>query len=172
MIFGGRDFCSNWVIRVVHPQMRSFFFLREKMISFLAIWGHNQTLGLCSWILDFQASRTVRNIGLLLTQSSLWYFCYSSQNWLKQTLLRRSVLLRGLFLLLLLPMSSNALNSACHMTESTFNLWIRKISWRRKWQPTPVFLPGKFHKQEEPGGLKSMESQRVGHNGTSEHQAL
>ena len=23
----------------------------------------------------------------------------------------------------------------------------RKISWRRKWQPTPVFLPRKFHKQ-------------------------
>ena len=21
----------------------------------------------------------------------------------------------------------------------------RKISWRRKWQPTPVFLPGEFH---------------------------
>ena len=26
-----------------------------------------------------------------------------------------------------------------------FNPWIRKIPWRRKWQPTPVFLPGKFH---------------------------
>ena len=24
-----------------------------------------------------------------------------------------------------------------------FSPWIRKISWRRKWQPTPVFLPGK-----------------------------
>ena len=24
-------------------------------------------------------------------------------------------------------------------------LWIRKIPWRRKWQPTPVFLPGKLH---------------------------
>ena len=23
----------------------------------------------------------------------------------------------------------------------------RKISWRRKWQPTPVFLPGKSHGQ-------------------------
>ena len=23
--------------------------------------------------------------------------------------------------------------------------WIWKILWRRKWQPTPVFLPGKFH---------------------------
>ena len=22
-----------------------------------------------------------------------------------------------------------------------FSLWARKISWRRKWQPTPVFLP-------------------------------
>ena len=23
--------------------------------------------------------------------------------------------------------------------------WVRKISWRSKWQPTPVFLPGKSH---------------------------
>ena len=29
----------------------------------------------------------------------------------------------------------------------TFNLWVRKIPWRRKWQPTPVFLPGEFHGQ-------------------------
>ena len=28
-----------------------------------------------------------------------------------------------------------------------FNPWIGKISWRRKWQPTQVFLPGKFHGQ-------------------------
>ena len=26
-----------------------------------------------------------------------------------------------------------------------FNPWVRKISWRRQWQPTPVFLPGKSH---------------------------
>ena len=25
--------------------------------------------------------------------------------------------------------------------------WVRKIPWRRKWQPTPVFLPGKSHGQ-------------------------
>ena len=25
--------------------------------------------------------------------------------------------------------------------------WVGKIPWRRKWQPTPVFLPGKFHGQ-------------------------
>ena len=28
-----------------------------------------------------------------------------------------------------------------------FNPWVRKIPWRRKWQPTPVFLPGKSHRQ-------------------------
>ena len=28
-----------------------------------------------------------------------------------------------------------------------FNPWVWKIPWRRKWQPTPVFLPGKFHGQ-------------------------
>ena len=27
-----------------------------------------------------------------------------------------------------------------------FDPWVRKILWGRKWQPTPVFLPGKFHR--------------------------
>ena len=39
--------------------------------------------------------------------------------------------------------------------------------WRRKWQPTPVLLPGKFHGlrgSSEPGRLQSMESQRVEHD--------
>ena len=26
-----------------------------------------------------------------------------------------------------------------------FDPWVRKIPWRRKWQPTPIFLPGKSH---------------------------
>ena len=28
-----------------------------------------------------------------------------------------------------------------------FEPWVRKIPRRRKWQPSPVFLPGKFHGQ-------------------------
>ena len=36
-----------------------------------------------------------------------------------------------------------------------FDPWVRKIPWRRAWQPTPVFLPGESH-GEEPGGLQSM----------------
>ena len=28
------------------------------------------------------------------------------------------------------------------LQELRFDPWVRKISWRRAWQPTPVFLPG------------------------------
>ena len=28
-----------------------------------------------------------------------------------------------------------------------FDPWVGKVPWRRKWQPTPVFLPGEFHGQ-------------------------
>ena len=30
---------------------------------------------------------------------------------------------------------------------AVFNPWVGTISWRRKWQPSPVFLPGEFHGQ-------------------------
>ena len=30
-----------------------------------------------------------------------------------------------------------------------FNPWVRKTLWSRKWQPTPIFLPGKFHGQRK-----------------------
>ena len=33
------------------------------------------------------------------------------------------------------------------MQETGFNPWVGKIPWRRKWQPTLVFLPGKSHGQ-------------------------
>ena len=43
-----------------------------------------------------------------------------------------------------------------------FSPWVGKMPWRRTWQPTPVFLPGESPWTEEPGGLQSMRSQRVG----------
>ena len=33
-----------------------------------------------------------------------------------------------------------------------FDPWIGKSPWRRKWQPTPVSLPGKFHGQRSLAG--------------------
>ena len=37
-----------------------------------------------------------------------------------------------------------------------FDSWVGKISWRRVWQPTPIFLPGEPPWTEEPDGLQSM----------------
>ena len=41
-----------------------------------------------------------------------------------------------------------------------FDPWVRKITWRRNWEPIPVFLPGKSHGQRSladynPWGHKS-----------------
>ena len=33
-----------------------------------------------------------------------------------------------------------------------FDPWVRKIPWRRTWQPTPVFLPGESHGQRSLAG--------------------
>ena len=44
-----------------------------------------------------------------------------------------------------------------------FDSWIRKIPWRTKWQPPPVFLPGESHVQRSlvgysPQGLKESDA--------------
>ena len=46
--------------------------------------------------------------------------------------------------------------------RSGFDPWVRKISWRRKWQPTPVFSPDKSHGQRSlvdysPKGCKELD---------------
>ena len=51
-----------------------------------------------------------------------------------------------------------------------FNPWVRKIPWRRTWQPTPVFLPGKSHGQRSLAVCRgAMGSQRVRHDLAAEH---
>ena len=37
--------------------------------------------------------------------------------------------------------------SAGQCRTPRFHPWVRKIPWRRAWQPTPVFLPGESHGQ-------------------------
>ena len=43
-----------------------------------------------------------------------------------------------------------------------FNLWVRKIFWRRKWQPTPVLLPGKSHGQSSLAGYSPWGRKKFG----------
>ena len=50
-----------------------------------------------------------------------------------------------------------------------FSLWVGKISWSRKWQPTPEFSPRKYPCTGQSGEPKSMESQGLGHDWVTEH---
>ena len=45
--------------------------------------------------------------------------------------------------------------SSCQCWRGRFDPWVGKIPWRRKWQPTPVFLPGESHGQRSLAGYSS-----------------
>ena len=47
----------------------------------------------------------------------------------------------------MLPWWLSGKESACQRRRLGFDPWVGKRPWRRKWQPTLVFLPGKFHRQ-------------------------
>ena len=41
---------------------------------------------------------------------------------------------------------------------AVWETWVRKIPWRRKWLPTPVFRPGEFHGLYSPWFCKELET--------------
>ena len=54
------------------------------------------------------------------------------------------------YLWLGLPRGHSNKESAClcrRHRRHGFDHWVRKIPWRRKWWPSPIFLPGKSHGQ-------------------------
>ena len=53
------------------------------------------------------------------------------------------------------PCGANGKEPTCQcmrLENCRFNPWFGKISWRRKWQPTPVVLPGELHGQRSLAG--------------------
>ena len=70
---------------------------------------------------------------------------------------RKAITLVGFYrngsqFLLQLPRWCSGKESTCQCRRCGFDPWVGKIPWRRKWQPTPVFLPGESHGQRSLGG--------------------
>ena len=66
-----------------------------------------------------------------------------------------------------LPRWLSGEESACQCRRCRrrgFDPWVGKIPWRRKWQPTPVFLPAKFHGQRSLVSYSPWGHKQVGHN--------
>ena len=58
----------------------------------------------------------------------------------------------------------NLPTNAGRYKKQGFDPWVRKIPWRRIWQPTPVFLPGKSHGQRSLAGYSPWGHKEFGHN--------
>ena len=61
------------------------------------------------------------------------------------------------------PGGASGKEPTCQRNETRFDLWVRKITWRRAQQPTAVFLPGISHGQRtlagySPWGLKESDT--------------
>ena len=56
------------------------------------------------------------------------------------------------------------------MQKMLFNPLVGKILWERKWQPTPVFLPGKSHGQRSLEGCSPWNHRRVKYDLVTEPQ--
>ena len=49
----------------------------------------------------------------------------------------------------------------CQCRRCGLDPWVGKIPWRRKWQPTPIFLPGKSHGQRSLAGYSPWGSKEL-----------
>ena len=65
---------------------------------------------------------------------------------------------------------SPALQADSLPSEPPGKPWVRKIPWRRKWQPTPVILPGKSHGQRSLVGYNPWGRRRVKYHLVTEQQ--
>ena len=52
----------------------------------------------------------------------------------------------------------------CRCRRPRFNPWVGKIPWRRKWQPTPVFLPERSYGERSLAGYSPWGHKRVGYD--------
>ena len=72
-----------------------------------------------------------------------------------------------------LPMWLSGKESACSAEDKWVPSLGQEIPWEKKWQPTPVFLPGESHGQRSLVGYNPQGCKRVGHNlATKQQQQL
>ena len=71
-----------------------------------------------------------------------------------------------------LPRWLSGKESTCQCRGCVVDPWLGKTPWNRKWQPTPVFLPGKFHGQRNLVGCSPWGHERVSHDLVQQNSIL
>jgi len=70
---------------------------------------------------------------------------------------------KGLKEILRFPGDSEVKGSACSAGDPGLAPWVRKIPWRRKWQPTPLLLTGESHGRRSLVGFSPRGQKESGH---------
>ena len=112
--------------------------------------------------------RIVLDSTIYHTLQSIFLACFLSLTWLQDSHLPIKLPSQGLwtcasfhlgyslcrlsydFCCFSFPGGTSGKESTCQCRRCKrhrLNPWVWKIPWRRKWQPTPVYFPGKFHGQ-------------------------
>ena len=84
------------------------------------------------------------------------YFTYINSS-------RNVSIIIGIRLQVVLVVKNLPANAGDRHKKCRFDPWVGKIPWKRKWQPTPAFLPGKFRRQRSLVGYSPWGC-RVGHD--------
>ena len=129
------------------------------MCQYIALlWSKIQLIGI--WFSSFAMDNSLMNPSEGRKSVTYHPFC----GWFFKILFLRALWFGPRCFLDKVSLVAQTVKNLSAMQETAFNPWVGKSSWRRAWQPTPVFLPGESHWAEKPGGLQSMELQRVRHD--------
>ena len=133
---------SLWVKKHVHPK-EDFVFAWK--------WCPSLTLG-CAGVVPFDPGGCSHWLSELTQSLVFWKGIFFSLNLGKPPAMAE----------LLWWLRGKEITFPCR--RRGFDPWVRKITWRRKWQPTLVFLPGKSQGQRSLAGYSPWGHKRVGHD--------
>ena len=118
------------------------------------------------WSFSFRISPSNEYAGVISCRIE-WLDFPAIQGTLKSLLqhhsLKVSILRSSAFFIVQLSLVAQSVKSLPAIGLPGFDSWIGKICWRRKWQPTPEFLPEEFHGQRSlvgynPWGQKELDT--------------
>ena len=115
---------------------------------------------LSSFILTFYTKHIFSFSIFILCIAHLFPFCIA------KIYLKLCIILWGL------PRGSVVKNQPANVGDAGdggFDPWVGKTPWRRKWQPSPIFLPGKYLGQRSLAGYSLQGHKRAGHDRATEH---
>ena len=149
---------TNWII-LVTPRCHIFFFF------WFAVWGVGGASfsGSCYCLcLDCLSLSQLQKSQVLFISYGLWTLSYFSKDMPPFKVFTPLCFIIRLFTFVISPSWLSGKESIHLLMQETQEMWVwflgQEDPLRRKWQPIPVFLSGKFHGQRSPASCKELDA--------------